>query len=36
MNSSDINSSFPSILIVDDEWLIAFNLQVALQKWLLW
>lgn len=32
MNSSDINSSFPSILIVDDEWLIAFNLQVALQK----
>ncbi|AXR69330.1 ATP-binding response regulator [Leptospira mayottensis] len=32
MNSSDINPPFPSILIVDDEWLIAFNLQVALQK----
>ncbi|EMF82281.1 response regulator receiver domain protein [Leptospira weilii serovar Topaz str. LT2116] len=32
MSSSDINPSFPSILIVDDEWLIAFNLQVTLQK----
>lgn len=32
MNSSDINPSFTSILIVDDEWLIAFNLQVTLQK----
>lgn len=31
MNPSENNSS-PSILIVDDEWLIAFNLQVSLQK----
>ncbi|MCG6167565.1 response regulator [Leptospira sp. FAT2] len=31
MNLNDKNSG-PSILIVDDEWLIAFNLQVSLQK----
>ncbi|EMY76194.1 PAS domain S-box protein [Leptospira weilii serovar Ranarum str. ICFT] len=31
MNSSETDF-FPSILIVDDEWLIAFNLQVSLQK----
>lgn len=27
-----MNFTNPSILIVDDEWLIAFNLQLSLQK----